>query len=415
MACLAEAEVECRIETPEKGIDPAIYSLLLLSTNVAALVTDVPSLNGPIPAIRPDSIEFSKRRTSDFVHPGIWHTHEDLERIRNGVLEDREPWASAYESFSKDSYSLSSYSMQGPEAVISRGSVSNQTSFTNDARAAWQNALMWYITKDQSHWTIATTILDGWGSNLTNIIGTDRSLLVGLEGQFFVNAAEIMRWEGNWTEAGAQWQGGSGFSIQLYWLFARQSVIVGQANYGMVSISALLSFAVYLDDVAMYNYALDMYQNDLCGGIQGNIEPQTGQGAESGRDQSWAATAARTVQSQGGDLYSFADKNLLKGAEYAAQFNLNYSVPYDPSFYRCEAVLVNGPWPVISSLRKGLTRPVWDILYYQFVQRMGISSKWLQMVKSKAPVEARFTSADLPSWGDLIWAYSGSSGTNSTS
>jgi hypothetical protein len=61
-------------------------------------------------------------------------------------------------------------------------------------------------------------------------------------------------------------KGGKGFSVQLYWLFARQSVIVGQANYGMASITALLSFAVYLDDLSMYNYyALDMYQNDLCG------------------------------------------------------------------------------------------------------------------------------------------------------
>jgi hypothetical protein len=120
---------------------------------------------------------------------------------------------------------------------------------------------------------------------LTSIIGTDGSLLVGLDGQFFVNTAEIIRWEGNWTEADASWKGGKGFPVQLHWLFARQSVIVGQANYGMASITALLSFAVYLDDLSMYNYALDMYQNDLCGGLQGNVDMKTGQGAESGRDQ----------------------------------------------------------------------------------------------------------------------------------
>ena len=74
---------------------------------------------------------------------------------------------------------------------------------------------------------------------------------MGLEGDMFANAAEIMRWEGGWVESGAKWQGGSGFSIQLYWLFARQSIINGQANYCMVSIKALLSFAVYLDDITM--------------------------------------------------------------------------------------------------------------------------------------------------------------------
>lgn len=141
--------------------------------------------------------------------------------------------------------------MKGPYSVLCRGSCSNYTSFSQDVRAAYQNALMWYITKDQDHWDRATTILDAWGSNLTNIIGTDTSLLVGLEGDLFANAGEIMRWEGNWTEKGAAAIGSSGFSNQLYWLFARQSIIIGQANYGMVSIKALLSFGVYLDDVQM--------------------------------------------------------------------------------------------------------------------------------------------------------------------
>ena len=53
----------------------------------------------------------------------------------------------------------------------------------------------------------------------------------------------------------------------------------------MASITALLSFAVYLEDLSMYNSALDMYQNDLCGGFQGNVDIKTGQSAESGRDQ----------------------------------------------------------------------------------------------------------------------------------
>ena len=235
-------------------------------------------------------MKFAKERPGQFEHPGIWHTHDDLERIRNGVLEEKEPWSTAFDVFKNDSYSQASYEMKGPEAVLSRGTVSNYTSFTSDVRAAWQNSLMWYITKDQGHWDRATTILDAWGSNLTDIIGVDRSLLVALEGQLFVNAAEIMRWEGGWIEEGASWKGGSGFSNQLYWLFARQSIIVGQANYGMASISALLSFAVYLDDIVLYNYALNEYQNGQCAGLKGNWDPDTGQSAEAGRDQGKPST-----------------------------------------------------------------------------------------------------------------------------
>lgn len=136
------------------------------------------------------------------------------------------------------------YAMKGPHPVLYRGPKgSNYTDFSYDARAAWQNALMWYITRNQSHWDRATTILDAWGSNLTDIIGTDTSLLVSLDGDLLVNAAEIMRWEGGWDDGS--------FSNQLYWLFARQSIIIGQANYGLASIKGLLSFAVYLDDVSM--------------------------------------------------------------------------------------------------------------------------------------------------------------------
>ena len=210
---------------------------------------NIKRFQGPVFPV--SGIPGAKKRLGEFVHPGLWHTHDDLERIRNNVLGEEEPWKSAYEAFSKDPYSQSDYIMEGPKAVICRGPCSNYTSFTADSRAAWQNALMWYITKDKGHWDQATGILDAWGSNLTNIIGTDTSLLVGLEGSLFVNAAEIMRWEGNWTESGARWQGGSGFSNQLYWLFAHQSIILGHANYGMASIMALLNFAVYLDDVSL--------------------------------------------------------------------------------------------------------------------------------------------------------------------
>ena len=52
-------------------------------------------------------------------------------------------------------------------------------------------------------------------------------------------------------EQGAKASGRSSFSNQLYWLFARQSIIIRQANYGMVSIKALLAFSVYLDNITI--------------------------------------------------------------------------------------------------------------------------------------------------------------------
>ncbi|SNX85116.1 uncharacterized protein MEPE_03825 [Melanopsichium pennsylvanicum] len=390
------------------------FSLLffVVANVVHALVRDVPGLNGPIPPTNLANVKYYKKRPNEFQHPGLWHTHDDLERMRIGVASKQEPWYSAFSNFSTDSYSLSSYKMKGPYPVISRGGISNYTSFTSDARAAWQNALMWYITRDPAHHNVSTSILDGWGSNLTDIIGTDRSLLLGTEGLLFVNAAEIMRWEGNWTETGASWRGGSGFSVQLYWLFARQSIPIGQANYGMASIAALLNYAVYLEDVSMYNYALDMLQNDPCAGFEANFDTRTGQNGESGRDQGhaqvalgWTSLAAKTILSQGGDMWRDHNNLLLRGAEYAGAYNANRTVSYDPSFYRCEAVLVNGPWQTIANISRGLNRPVYDLIYYQYRQRLRIKSKTIEEIKQLAPSEGHVTSADLPSWGDLLWPY----------
>ncbi|KAJ5623201.1 hypothetical protein N7490_011806 [Penicillium lividum] len=373
-----------------KTIDILLKTALFVAISTAT-VTDVPGVFGPLSVVAVSNVDninpYLKKHPGDFVHPGLWHTHEDLERIRDNVLSDTDPWASTYANFSVDSYSLASYTMKGPYSVLSRGHISNYTSFASDARAAWQNALMWYITKDQSHWDRSTTILDAWGSNLTDIIGSDRSLMIGLDGDLFVNAAEIMRWEGNWTEAGMSWKGGSGFSNQLYWLFSRQGSVIGQANYGMVSIKSLLSFAVYLDDVNLYNYAMNAFINDPCSSVFAMYKPTTGQSVESGRDQghtqsgiAWTAYGARVAQSQGVDLYGLGDNRLLKGSEYTAKYNLNETVAYDPAWHRCEAVMVGAPWPAISEYNKQIsnTVPVWDIIYYQYVVKRKLQGPWTE-------------------------------------
>lgn len=83
-----------------------------------------------------------KKSPSDFVHPGLWHSHEDLETMRTNVLNEKDPWKSGFDVFRNSTFSQSTYEMQGPHPVISRGKVSNYTSFANDARAAYQNAVM---------------------------------------------------------------------------------------------------------------------------------------------------------------------------------------------------------------------------------------------------------------------------------
>jgi len=66
----------------------------------------LPVLNGPINPV--GNVNGAKTRVGDFVHPGLWHTHDDLERIRLGVTNGLDPWKTAFVNFSTDSFSQAS-------------------------------------------------------------------------------------------------------------------------------------------------------------------------------------------------------------------------------------------------------------------------------------------------------------------
>jgi len=119
-----------------------------------------------------------------------------------------------------------------------------------------------------------------------------------------------------------------------------------------------------------YNYALYEYSNDPCASIYANFDTATGQSAETGRDQGhakgalgWSAEAARIIQSQGVDVYGYGNNLLLQASEYISKYNLGEDVPYDRKFYRCEAILVNGPWERPSNISRGVfqTPAVFDV------------------------------------------------------
>lgn len=81
----------------------------------------LPVLNGPVPVV--PSVKGSKKRVGDFVHPGLWHTHDDLERIRLGVGNKTEPYFSAFKKFSNSSFSQADVSFSHVLRIRQRGSL----------------------------------------------------------------------------------------------------------------------------------------------------------------------------------------------------------------------------------------------------------------------------------------------------
>lgn len=120
--------------------------------------------------------------------------------------------------------------------------------------------------------------------------------------------------------------------------------------------------------------------------------------------------SAKVVQNQGFDIFGLNDNLLLKGAEYSAEYNLGNTVTYDPSWYRCEAVLVNGPWSQIAEYGRGITSdyPIWNLYYYEYVVKRGLEATWTAQARDEEGFEGLYTGGptrdEHPSWGGLIWA-----------
>ena len=114
----------------------------------------------------------------------------------------------------------------------------------------------------------------------------------------------------------------------------------------------------------MYEYGKSLISNSSCANLSGTINP-VGQSSESGRDQAHTqlglgnlGEAFQMAWNQGDDLFSLLGNRLLFGYEYTVRYNLCYSVVYDKDFYRCDAWLVNGPWPIISNVTRRQWSPI---------------------------------------------------------
>lgn len=90
----------------------SVPTLFVYPVTATGPLYGLPVLNGPINTV--PNIPGAKSRVGDFVHPGLWHTHDDLERIRTGVNQGLDPWKSVWANFSTDSYSQSDVRSKKP-------------------------------------------------------------------------------------------------------------------------------------------------------------------------------------------------------------------------------------------------------------------------------------------------------------
>jgi hypothetical protein len=164
---------------------------------------------------------------------------------------------------------------------------------------------------------------------------------------------------------------------------------------------------VFSDDQAMFQRAVDWYQNGTGNGtLTHYIIDEAGQCQESGRDQSHAqlglgyvAQSAEIGWNQGLDMYGAVNDRLLKGFEYTAKYNLGYDVPF------LEYTDTTGKYhqTAISSDQRGSFRPIYEMVYNHYRNRRGTDCPYTQQVAEQLRPEGAAFQADHPGFGTLLF------------
>jgi hypothetical protein len=138
-----------------------IATIIPLSSGAAA--TELPPITDYQPSIN-EVID-----ASGFKHPGIGLTKDILENMRAQVLVKKEPWYSYYVAMTQSSYASKTIKINNQSdtdptkpANVAFNSRGVQASFIEDGLKAYTQALMYYITGDETYRDNAMQIIRIW-------------------------------------------------------------------------------------------------------------------------------------------------------------------------------------------------------------------------------------------------------------
>jgi hypothetical protein len=342
-----------------------------------------------------------------WVHPGILNSQTDLIRMRQGVAGGVSPWKDSYAQFSLDPYSLSTYTAS-PVATVTM-TAGHYHPFEYDATAAYQNALMWYITGNVAYATNAIAIVNGWATTLQSydptgdITAYDVSLKMSA-------AAEILRYEtgSGWTSTNTT-NLSNMLTTKLYPALINSSggMVADDGNQGIGSIRGLMAMAIFTENRTLYNTAINLYEGnsntiDPCVAVTYYIDPY-GSSGESGRDQvhpqdalASYAESAKMAEIQGTtDLWGYSGNRLMLGFEYIAEYNLGNTVNWS-NHGTC-----NTSYGSLSGTDRGYFNMMYEMAYQHYAVGNGLSMPYSAQVLGLTRAETG--AIDDPGYGTLLY------------
>jgi hypothetical protein len=342
-----------------------------------------------------------------FTHPGLLQSREDLERMKTAVAAKQEPVYGGYQVFIQDPASQADYKMQGPMAMVGRNPTVGQTTYDNDANAAYQHALMWAITGKRAYADTAIKIINAWSATLRSVTGRDAVLMAGLGPFKMVNAAEIIRYtNAGWSNADIQ-QTEKHFREVIYPVL-KDFAPFANGNWDAAAIKTVMAIGIFCNDRAIYERALQYYVDGSGNGrLTHYVINEAGQIQETGRDQAHTQLGIALLSDccemawhQGLDLYGYANNRLLKGFEYTAKYNLNKEVPFTHELDRTGKYEHVKP----SEQSRGDLRAVYEQIYNHYVNRMGMAAPFTKQAAEKIrPEGPGKPGADHPGYGTLLY------------
>ncbi len=332
-----------------------------------------------------------------FIHPGLLHTQADFDRMKAKVATNASPWIEGWNVLIANGHASLTWA-PNPQAQIHRNdgtNPDNYMTFANDVAAAYACALRWKVSGDNQYADKAVQIMNAWSSMLTKITWSDGhydgSLVAGIQGYQFANAAEIIRTYAGWAAADfARFQSMmlTVFYPMVSGIFTAPSSLLVYSNWDLCAMAAAVSIAVLCDDREQFDTVINYFKKGLGNGAVAQtvyyVHPgYLGQTQESGRDQghntlsiSLLSAVCEMAWNQGVDLYGYDNNRVLAAAEYVAKGNLiasgttYYTVPF--------ANYTNGSMvdTMFSTSARGTIRPEWALVYHHYANRKGLAAPY---------------------------------------
>jgi len=340
------------------------------------IMGSTPNYNfGTDPTNRPQTNSKSVYASKPFVHPGLAQSQEDLDFMREKVLNGEEPWKTAYATLEKRT-SLD-FTPQAVSFIYEGAGRSNSVGGRDFARSsitAYNYAIMWYITKDKAYAEKAVEILNAWSAKLRSFDGNDAKLNVGLNGHFILNAAEIIKYSyPEWKEKDIEQF--KQMVLTVLYPTIKDFFTEANGNWDASMISTMLCIGVFVDDPEIFNRAVDRYYWGIGNsGLTKYLFPG-GQCQEANRDWDHVqlgigelAKAAQTALTQGLDFYSVAQDRLAYGFEQTSKMMLGTDIDI---------------YGVLSKKRMEVYKDIYEPIYAYYKNVKGIDLPYTGEVLAK--------------------------------